>query len=47
MQNLENKDYAENLDDYCIVERNTGFFWGKMPKKRLDYLKSKAEKIST
>lgn len=40
MQNLENKDYAENIDNYCIVT-NVGFFWGHLPQHRIDVIKAK------
>ena len=46
LQNIGNEDYAKDIDNYCIVT-NIGFFWGKMPKDKVDFTKSKVEKIST
>ena len=47
LQNIDNKEYAEDIDDYLIIEKNTGVYWGHMPKSKLDYMKNKVEKIST
>ena len=46
LQNIDNKDYAENIDNYCIVT-NIGFFWGKMPISKIEYLKKQSRKFTT
>lgn len=47
LQNLDDKEFSEVLDDYLIVDKKTGFFWGKMAKNKLDKMKRQVEMIST
>lgn len=47
LQNFDDKEFVERLDNYCIVDVNSGFFWGKMPYEKIKMMKSEAEKIST
>lgn len=47
LQNLDDKEFSEGLDDYLIVDKKTGFFWGKMAKNKLDKMKRQVKIIST